>query len=141
MAETYLNHLNRQYEFLTKHLEYHDSTIFKSLSIYFLFSGAFIAKIDLFIKQQSLSAMLVGIVGIVFSLMLLRTAILLTDLKNQIDEVETEICNEFNRTKISSISQKYLGRGLWKATRTSVVGSVLVALLTGFLVCFLLNKT
>lgn len=104
IGDSHLNHLVRQYEFLTKHLEYHDSNVFKSLSIYFLFSGALVAKIDLFYVKKDLSAVLVGTVGTIFALMLFRTAVLLSALKAQIDEIDTEIYKIHNQTKISSIS-------------------------------------
>ncbi len=139
MNDSHVNHLVRQYDFLTKHLEYHDSTVFKSLSIYFLFSGAFVAKIDFFYPQKELSALLVGIVGTVFALMLFRTSILLSELKQQIDEIDTEIYKMHNQTKFPSISSKYIGKGVWNWFRTSVVGCVLSILLTGCLVFHLLS--
>ncbi len=138
-SDGHLNHLVRQYEFLTKHLEYHDANVYKSLSIYFLFSGAVIAKIDLFYVQNELSAILVGIAGAVCSLMLFRTSVLLSVLKRQIVEIDNEIYKINNQTKIASISSKYLGDGIWNWSRTSVVGCFLSILLTGCLVFHLLN--
>ena len=139
MQAEYINALSKQYEFLTKHIEYHDSTIFRSLSIYFLFSGAFIAKMDLFSKQPYLSSALVFIIGAIFSLMLIRTAILLSDLKDQVDKVECLIYKDLEKKQFNSISEKYHGKGLWNATRTSIIGAILILLLTIFLMSFLLK--
>ena len=139
IGNSHLSHLVRQYEFLTKHLEYHDSNVFKSLSIYFLFSGAIVAKIDLFYVQKDLSAVLVGTVGTIFALMLFRTAVLLSELKVQIDEIDTQIYKIHNQIKIPSISSVYTGKGIWNWFRTSVVGCILSIVLTGCLVLHLIN--
>jgi len=120
-----------KYEFYCKHLEYHDSNVFKLLSIYFAFVGLFMFKIEEFYSQIELAVALVISFGILFFVFLLKTQLLLSDLK--------ALINEFHEDDCKTIWPRYLAKGWYSQFhRTSVLGCIVIAIFTGLLLWHLI---
>ena len=130
----YSVHLSKQLESLWKHLEYHDSNIFKIISIYFAAAGLFIARIQLFSEHVYLTLVLVMIVGILFYKMLKRISELLNELKKKIVEIDYEK-NTLHGYKFCSIPKMYIeGKN-----RTSILSYRAIIILTFLISLYLLN--
>ena len=122
-----MSHKEKQYEFYCKHLEYHDSNVFKVLSMYFAFAGLFLFKITDFYDKKWLAMALVVTVGIVFFVLLFRTQELLGDLKRLINKADNDIDENVTLT----IWPSYLGEGiLYQLRRTSVLGCLAILIFT-----------
>ncbi len=130
------SHLSKQFEVLWKHLEYHDSNIFKIMSIYFAFSGLFVAKINQFDNIPILASILVAIVSVIFSLLLVRTSKLLTEFKNKIQEIDIIIKEQHGANIIMSMPENYIENKL----RTSQVSAISIPVFALFVI-FNLMKT
>ncbi len=126
------SHLERQYEFFSKHLEYHDSNVFKTLSIYFVFAGVFLVKIDRFYCAKIAALAIVVVVGLAFTIVLYRTSRLVNEFKGRINEIDQKLKTE------ETISEYYKGIGCaWQ--RTSIVGVASVAILSSVLIYHLIT--
>lgn len=128
-------HLEKQYEFFTKHLEYHDSNILKILSIYYIFVGVFLARIDNFYCAELTATVLVTIVGLVVAMILHRTSRLLDEFKDRINDIDKAIDSKAKK----SISNYYRGFGVHWWQRTSIIGVLFVVVLTFVLVLLLIT--
>ena len=73
-------------EILFKHLEYHDSNVFKALSIFFVLAGLFLVNIEKFSASIGASVALQIVVGSGFFLLFLRTSEIINKLKEEINE-------------------------------------------------------
>ena len=129
----YSAHLDNQYTMLWKHLEYLDSNVFKLLNIFFVFSGILVVNIGKFLESPLSSALLVLMVGIVFSVLLYRTSELLTEIKTKIKDIDEEKSKLHKLEKFDSIPEKYMN-GL----RTSKVGWLSISIFTVFMAFHLL---
>lgn len=122
-----------RYEFYCRHLEYHDSKIFKILSIYFAFAGLFMFKIEEFYEQTNLALTLVISVGTVFFIFLVRTQKLISDLKLRI--------NQCGAGSEDTIWETYLAKGfIMQPLRTSILGCIAIVTITILLSWHLLDK-
>jgi hypothetical protein len=121
-SQEHSSHLTKQFELLWKHLEYHDSNIFKIMSIYFAFSGLFVAKINLFENAPILASILVAIVSVIFSLLLIRTSSLLTEFKKKIQEIDEIMTEQYGANIIKSIPDNYIESKL----RTSQISAITI---------------
>ncbi|WP_148040306.1 hypothetical protein [Marichromatium sp. AB31] len=86
----HLDQLCHQYDALWKHLEYIDSHVFKLVGIYLIFTGALLAKAELFQETKALSAIFVLIIGMIFFVFLHRISRLLQELKKKIIQIDRE---------------------------------------------------
>ncbi len=120
------NHLSKQYEHLWKHLEYHDSNIFKIMSIYFAFSGLLVARIELFKDVVPLASLLVCIAGLVFALLLYRTSTLLQKMKETIVEIDEKKYELHGYYLLNSIPEIYIESKI----RASVVSCAAIIVLS-----------
>jgi hypothetical protein len=135
-SQEHSSHLTKQFELLWKHLEYHDSNIFKIMSIYFAFSGLFVAKINLFENAPILASILVAIVSVIFSLLLIRTSSLLTEFKKKIQEIDEIITEKYGANVIKSIPDNYIESKL----RTSQISAITIPIFA-LIVIFNLTRT
>lgn len=135
-----LENLQRQYEFLGKHLEYHDSNIFKTLTIYFGFMGLYLANLEQFTAFSRVSALLVLLVGVSVAILLHRTSTVLRYMKRTMrgidDQRRVALGDDWSFVVIST---SYLGEssGTFRSPRdypTSVFGVYLVLTIT-LIVC------
>jgi len=111
--EACLVSLDVQYTFLGNHLQYHDANVLKIISIFFGFSGLYIANIDRFAETPSISSALVLIVGVIFALLLYRTSCLLTDLKQRLIDIENQKQKLYgDYFNVTSISDQYIANKL-----------------------------
>ena len=107
--KNYLETLKMQYEFVSKHLEYHDSNVFKVISVFFAFCGLYLANLDEFDRAWLPASILAVFVGIVFALLLHRTSNILTDYKITLIKIDYKIKDLVNNNyDIASIPPRYL---------------------------------
>lgn len=135
-----LENLQRQYEFLGDHLKYHDSNIFKMLTIYFGFTGLYLVNLDKFTEYSSVSAVLVLLVGASFAAFLVRTSRVLRYVKRtmrKIDDHRRSVLGE--NWSFEVVPEFYVGKSprLFRKPAeypTSLFGAYVV-LATAILVC------
>jgi len=133
--EKYSAHLRTQFECLWKHLEYQDTYVLKLLSIYFAFSGLFVAKIDLFKGNPVAASILIALVSIVFSILLYRISSLLTELKNNIRQIDLEMHNIHGGEFIYSIPNSYVDSKL-RTSKISTLAIILFAIAIISYMCY-----
>lgn len=123
-----LDQLCSQYDAIWKHFEYIDSLVFKVIGIYFIFIGAVVAKIDLFLQSKMLSATFIVVVGIVFFVFLHRISGLLQALKMQITAIDNE------KSKLHGFHvQQALPENYATGPRTSMIGKYAVFVFSALL--------
>lgn len=117
--DIHMKHLERQYEFYCKHLEYHDSNVFKAFRIYIIFVGVFLAKVEVFYCSPKTASVAVVIVSFLFFLIFFRTSQLLQEFKEKINALDLKLVEEYIRPKPKqTISELYMGPN-WKRTSKS----------------------
>ena len=131
--DKYAAHLSSQFECLWKHLEYQDTYVLKLLSIYFAFSGLFVAKIDLFKVNPAAASILIALVSIVFSILLYRISYLLTELKNNIRQIDIEMHNINGGKFIYSVPNSYVDSKL----RTSKISTLAIILFAVAIIAYM----
>jgi len=133
--DKYAAHLSSQFECLWKHLEYQDTYVIKLLSIYFAFSGLFVAKINLFKGNAVPASILIALVSIVFSILLYRISSLLTELKTNIRQIDMEMHSIHGGKFIHSVPGSYVDSKL-RTSKISTLAIILFAIASIAYMCY-----